>query len=204
MIKFKNYTHTLKLNTECNDRTQDKINLEERKLNEIILDSFELSNIEKSLIDYAIKVTIPQINNNPKPLSQVNVDDLEKYANIFLNHFGSQWTGNPDYFEIDIYINKYVIGINFKVVDSKPAKFINIIRNEKIEELFQFMEMGEEKITDIFYKQRDIRGFNESSFYIVKPNQYKNWHPAIGYGDLSEFIETLLNAEREELIQENN
>ena len=57
--------------------------------------------------------------------------------------------------------------------------------------------MGEEKITDSFYKQRDIRGFNESSFYLIKPNQYKNWHPAVAHGDLAEFVEAMLKAEKD-------
>ena len=37
--------------------------------------------------------------------------------------------------------------------------------------------------------QKDVKGFEEDFFYIAKPNQYKSWHPALAYLDLSEFIE---------------
>ena len=73
---------------------------------------------------------------------------------------------------------------------------IQVYANKKTDELFQLIKFGEEKITDVFYKQRDIRGFNDSSFYIIKLNQYKNWHPAIAHGDLTEFIEAMLQAEK--------
>ena len=56
------------------------------------------------------------------------------------------------------------------------------------------MKLGEEIITNKFYKQRDIRGFNKTSFYIVKSNQYKNWHPAIAQADLHEFIEEIMKS----------
>ena len=180
-----------------NLKLKKQIIVEQNNLNEIILDSFELSDIEKSLIDYAVKITIPQINNSNKPISKTTNEQLKQYAIIFFDHFKTRWNGNPDYFEIDIYYNNYVVGVNFKVVNSKPKQNINFYPDKNIDELFQFMKIGEEKITDTFYKQRDIRGFNESSFYVIKPNQYKNWHPAVAHGDLAEFTEAMLNAEKD-------
>jgi len=182
-----------------NSQLKTQIESEEKKLNEIILDSFELSNMEKTLLDYAIHITIPQINNKIEPVAKTTEKQLKKYAQIFIDHFGKRWDGNPNYFTIDIYSNNYIVGINIKVVDSKPSRKIRIYPNKKANELFKLIKLGEEKITDIFYKQRDIRGFNESSFYIVKSNQYKNWHPAVAHGDLAEFIEAMFKAEKESL-----
>jgi hypothetical protein len=54
--------------------------------------------------------------------------------------------------------------------------------------------MGWEEITDQFIIQRDIRGFEKHSFYIIKPNEYKNWHPAVAQADLQEFIKDMLEA----------
>ncbi len=183
---------------------KERIFSEEQKLNEIILNEFELTKTEKTLIDYAIEITIPQINNSEDPISKTTNDQLEQYAKIFIDHFSNRWNGHSDYFEIDIFYNRYVVGMNFKVVKSKPNRQINIKPDTNIKELFQLIDIGTEKITDTFYIQRDVRGFNENSFYVVKPNQYKNWHSAVAHGDLAEFIDAMLTAEKEILMAENN
>jgi len=130
---------------------------------------------EKKLINYATKVSIPLLNNSETPIQNTTKAQLEKYAQIFLDHFTSRWNGNPYFFEIDIYSNSYIIGINFKIVKKRRNKAIKIIGNlKKTEELFKLMKIGEKKYTNKFYKQKDIRGFKKTSFYIVKTNQYKN------------------------------
>ncbi len=180
-----------------NYKIESLIESEQKKLNELILKSFKFSDLEKSLIDYAIRITIPQINNKPEPLERTSSEQLHKYAEIFLDHFASRWNGNPNYFAIDIYYDNNIVGMNFKVLDSKPDNKVKIYSDKKVEELFQLIKLGEEKITDVFYKQRDIRGFNELSFYVIKANQYKNWHHAVAHGDLLEFVEAMLQAEKE-------
>ena len=184
-----------------NHRLKAQIESEEEKLNEIILDSFEFSNMEKTLIDYAIQITIPQINNKIEPVAKTTEVHLKEYAQIFIDHFGSRWNGNSNYFTIDIYYNNYIVAMNFKVIDSKTKQIVQIYPNKRTDELFKLIKIGEEKITDVIYKQRDIRGFNESSFYAIKPNQYKNWHPAIAHGDLAEFVEAMLMAEKNILLK---
>jgi len=173
---------------------ESQIEDEEKVLNETILDSFRLTTPEKSLIDYAITITIPQINNQEAPLANPSEKQLVKYAKIFADHFGKRWNKEPTFFEIDIYYNEYIAGMNFKVVKQKPHQIINI-KQENAGDLLKLIKIGEEKITDVFFKQRDIRGFNKTSFYIVKPNQYKNWHEAMAYSDLSEFVDAMLKAE---------
>jgi len=43
------------------------------------------------------------------------------------------------------------------------------------------------------YINRDIKGFGENSFYVIKANEYKNWHRAIARLDISEFMDSLIN-----------
>jgi hypothetical protein len=43
--------------------------------------------------------------------------------------------------------------------------------------------------------QKDIKGFETNSFYIIKPNEYKCWHRAIAWYDVAEFKETIENEE---------
>jgi len=191
MLYLKFYSETMH-----NYELESQIKSEEAKLNKIILDSFELSDLETSLIDYAIQITIPQINNKTEPMVKTTETQLKEYAQIFIDHFSKRWNGDLNYFAVEIYYNNYIVGMNFKVTDSEPKHKIEVYPNKKAVELLQLIQLGEEKITDVFYKQRDIRGFNESSFYVLKPNQYKNWHPAIAHGDLTEFIEAMLQTEK--------
>lgn len=54
------------------------------------------------------------------------------------------------------------------------------------------------KHTQYFYEQKDVINFERDSFYIIKPNEFKNWHPAIAYLDLGEIIDSFLNFNDEE------
>ena len=53
------------------------------------------------------------------------------------------------------------------------------------------------KINDLFYQVNDIINFEENSFFIIKTNEFKNWHPAIAQMDLSEVIDEILSGNRE-------
>lgn len=172
------------------------INKKIKKLDLFLFKKFELSEQDKRLIDYNINISIPLFFGKKEPIAQCDSAQLKNYAQIFLDHFGSRWNGNPDFFEIDIYSSPHVVGMNFKVVKEKRNEAIEPIKNlEKTEELFKLMKLGERKYTKEFYEQKDIRGFNKTSFYIVKSNQYKNWHPAVAQADLHEFIEEMMKSE---------
>lgn len=189
-------------NKECfNQELKTNIQKVEKQLNTIVLKSFEVSSFEKRLIDYATEISIPLLNNNEAPVENATEMQLKNYAQIFLDHFGSRWNGNPDFFEIDIYSSPHFVGMNFKVVKEKEKrdKAIEFIkRSEKTEELFEELynkiKWGEKKYTNKFYQQKDIRGFKKTSFYIIKSNQYKNWHPAVAQADLYEFIEAMMKS----------
>jgi hypothetical protein len=49
------------------------------------------------------------------------------------------------------------------------------------------------------YIQNDTKGFEENSFYIIKPNEYKSWHRAMAWYDVAEFKEAIQKAEMDEL-----
>ncbi len=191
---------------EYNKKIFSKVNhkkLIQEKIEEINLflaNKFELSEQDKILIDYNVNISIPLFFGGKEPILECTQRQLKDYAQIFLDYFSSRWNGNPWFFEIDIYSNKYVIGMNFKVAKKKRAEAIKFREDSKqTENLFKLMELGKEKITDKFYKERDVRGFNKTSFYAIKSNQYKNWHPAIARADLHEFIEAMMRSEIESL-----
>lgn len=194
-ISKNKYSKKILDNTDYEKLIKEKI----KKIDLFLSEKLELSEQEQRLIDYNVNISIPLFFGEKKSIDRCTPAQLENYAQIFLDHFGARWNGNPDFFEVDIYSNKYIVGMNFKVVKEKRDDAIK--KADNIKELFKLMKLGEEKITDEFYEQRDIKGFNPTSFYVVKSNQYKNWHPAVAQADLHEFIEAMLDAGRRHLIE---
>jgi len=71
-------------------------------------------------------------------------------------------------------------------------------QNEDIDILSFIATISSERITDKLFVQKDIRGFEleKDYFYIFKPNEKRLWHKAIGYLDVNEFADAILNAGR--------
>jgi len=184
---------------EFKNLEKEKNNLEQ-KLNDLVLESFDFSESERDLLNYTKEITIPLINNNKAIFEELNWKKWEKYltdyANLFLEYFSNTWNwDNKKYFEIDIYIDKYLVWMNFKVSTKNREGKIKFIDDKNIlEEFKDLVELWEEKITDTFYESRDIRWFNKHSFYIVKYNQKKNWHKWVWQADLSEFIGAMMKS----------
>ena len=59
-------------------------------------------------------------------------------------------------------------------------------------------KVSSEKVTDRLFVQKDIRGFdnNGEDFFIIKPNEKRLWHKAIGYLDVNEFADAIIKAGR--------
>ena len=47
------------------------------------------------------------------------------------------------------------------------------------------------------YIKKDAKGFSENSFFVLKTNEYKNWHKAIARLDVNEFSNAIWEAELE-------
>lgn len=190
---YKNINNEILTNKES---LEEEIYVLEKKLNDTILESFSISNEEKALIDYTKEITIPLINNNQEIFKPVDKDYIKDYANIFIDTFWEIWNWeNSKFFEIDVYSNDYIIWMNFKVVNEKRKEIINFIEDKNnINEIFETFKIWESKITKDLYKIRDVRWFNENSFYIIKFNQIKNWHKWLAYIDINEFRDAMMKS----------
>lgn len=176
------------------------INVEIKKLNSFLFKKFELTDQDKRLIDYNVNISIPLFFGEKESIAPCNSVQLKNYAQIFVDYFSTRWNKKPNFFEVDIFYNDYIVGMNFKVVKEKNKNTINIIRDSgRDDSLIKLMKISEDKITDKIYQQRDIRGFNEASFYVIKSNQFKNWHSAVAQVDLHEFIDSMMQSELESL-----
>ena len=187
-----------------NRNNKHALQKEIQNLNEEVINLYNLSNQEKSLVDYTNSVTIPLLKGNnvqPKKVIkklpyQSNI--LNSYAQIFIDHFRKRFNSDGHFFEVEIIHSKHTILMKFKVV-SEPSKFENSIEWNKKgnkELLKNITDLGFENLSNNLYLQKDIKGFEPDYFYIAKPNQYKSWHSALAYLDLLEFIEAFFKIER--------
>lgn len=172
------------------DNAIDDIGLE-------VINLFEVSKKEKSLIDYANTITVPLLKGKKeikkKVIDKIKNQDvfLKNYAKIFIEHFGNRFNSNGNHFEVEILWSTYTILMKFKIIP-EPSKESECIIWKKIDDkslITKIASFGFENLSDDLFLQKDIKGLEEDFFYIAKPNQYKSWHSALAYLDLSEFIE---------------
>ena len=131
-----------------------------------------------------------------KKITKKTVTVLEEYCQIFINHFSDRFNNTNKYFIIDVYINKDFIALHFVISNEKKEKTITHFFNSSLEDsINKIGGLGIQNVSTNLFAQQDIRGFNKSSFYVIKPNINKNWHKAIAHLDLSEFIEAIAKSE---------
>ena len=173
------------------------------ELNDEILSSFDLDEQERVLVDYAVNITIPLIMKHKgyekKLFSPIpfNGSFLEEYINLFLSRFKTSF--REKHLEAKIWHTDYIIGIFFRVVpnNSTNEQLIEWQEKNNNELLKQISLLGTEKITKKLFIQKDIRDFEKEGFYIIKPNEKKLWHKAIGYLDVNDFIDAILKTGKE-------
>ena len=163
------------------------------KLNEVILKSFGLQ--DNDFVDYALRIQIPQLTgvDDRDVYRAVTESDLWAYGQIFDSCLTDVFSRSGKYIRIRVYPK----------VAGHYCAFEAVIEKEQPENLFQVMKkadthkkiltlLSSHKINDLFYHLKDTLYFEENSFCIIKPNQYKNWHPAIARLDLMEVVDRIL------------
>lgn len=58
----------------------------------------------------------------------------------------------------------------------------------------QKIRFGVYTYNEKFYQIKDVIYFSTDSFYIIKPNRYKYWHPAIAKIDLADVTDQIMHA----------
>jgi hypothetical protein len=171
-------------------------------LNTSIYKEFNISNAEKSLIDYTNNIIIPVqmqhtgFEDNFKAF-ELKEFSIEKYAQIFIDRFKPSLDNEQQEFIVEIWHSNQVIGMFFKVIPKqKNQKDIFWVSKKKEDLLATAIKLSTRKITDKLFVQKDFRGFEKEFFYIFKPNEKRLWHEAIGYQDVDEFMDAVLKTNR--------
>ena len=179
------------------------------KINLIVEEIYQITGHEKDLIDYVLNVSRYQFQESKQHLvSNFNNDDhrnqkivLERYADVYIQEFEKIY--DDEFIQIEIYSLDYFIAMNFVFLNEKPNK--KIIYSDKKEEKEVLNRLANSlsisQITDAndsehnLFIQKDIKGFENNSFYIIKPNEYKCWHRAMAWYDVAEFKEAIEESE---------
>lgn len=176
---------------------QSTIEIDE--LNALIFDAFHL--IDNNFVDYVLNVQIPQLTNtnNNETFRIVQENDLKIYSKIFFDYLFAIFVQSKKYVSINIYPHfaKHYSAIEVVLQDQQPQNWFQILNssNSTKEALIKFSAY---KINDLFFELKDVIYFEENSFYVVKSNYYKNWHPAIAQIDLMEVVEQILSRNGED------
>jgi hypothetical protein len=171
-------------------------------LNSEVNELYDVNDVEAALVDYAENITIPLIKNDQKVYQKAShkVGFLKQYAAIFFNHFGKIFNGrNGHYFEIEVRYNRFFVCMIFRVVNQRPQDTIYINADDSLDMSF-LSKLAIQEVSKNLYVQKDIRVFNETEFYIIKPNEMKCWHAAIAYSDLFAIREQMMKQSQRESV----
>lgn len=177
-----------------------EIEQKKKNLDLEIINSFSFSEQEKALLDYSNNVVIPTLMKHKgfeqilNPLPERS-QELQGYIELILNRFNDSFKKNDRKLIVEIHHTNQLIGLFFRLVPiNEQTEQVNFVNTNDNEVLQRLVTLGNEKITDRLFIQKDIRGFEKDGFYIVKPNEKRLWHKAIAHLDLNEFTDAILTA----------
>lgn len=171
-----------------------QIEEEKTAIDDSINQALNVTVVEKALIDYAIAYTIPlatgKLESMPVSRSVAGYEMLEKYAEVFLSRFEGQF-GEGRYLNYECSVSASHVMVRYLVTNRKEEP---TFKTASLEALEQFLlKLSIEGLSDNLYLRKDIRGFEENGFYIVKPSDQRLWHPAVAYVDVEEFVDAILS-----------
>jgi hypothetical protein len=182
------------------------------KINSIIDNLYGIQGYEKDLIDYVLNVSRYQFQESKqqriieftRAKNHYRNQDLvlKNYAEVFIKEFESIYT--DEFIQVEIYPLDHFIAMNFVFQTEKPDEKILYCTDKKDESdvlhrLANNLSVSQitnttDPIKNLFI-QKDIKGFEVNSFYVIKPNEYKCWHRAMAWYDVAEFKEKIEETE---------
>ena len=164
------------------------------KLNKMIFEAFNLA--DNPFIDYALNVQIPQLTGTAdcKAFCAVTNQELCSYIKPFLEMLSAEYNISGKYLTVNVYpdVANYYSAVEIVLHNRKQSEEIRII-NAPTSTQSALTRFSVHKINDMFFEVKDIIHFEEDSFYIIKSNYYKNWHPAIAEIDVADVIDQILS-----------
>jgi hypothetical protein len=185
-----------------------------KNVNEIVNKSYCVDSFKIDLIDFVLKISRYEFKENK--IDQITkftfIDKadyrnfqfvIKAYADVFFSELEPFYPN--EHISVEVYNLDHFIALNFVFSTEKPIEKIEYKTKEKdewtiLKKIAQAASISQLS-KDIFI-QKDVKGFEENSFYIIKPNEYKCWHRAMAWYDVAE-IKQLIEADELEYLNEN-
>ncbi len=177
-----------------------------KKINEEISDILDLNNKEMSLINYVTEVSIPLFRDEVCALRNAKEGEIKEYTDVLMKHFKKSFENINKCVQADIYLDQYFICVYISIGDykDKEEKNIRISNDYTIERLVNRIgTLSYEQLTSELFIRKDIKGFEKNGFYVIKPNEYKNWHKAAAYMDISEIMDAMISSGKKKVNKEH-
>jgi len=205
VLELSKNIHSLKaqLTTFFSDGSTN-IEISLQSLDQVVLNAFILTKSERSLVRYGVEVTIPTImglkkaNLMSSPLT-LNDQFLASYYEVFISRFESIFAQKNKSFKIEVWYSLNILGVFFQISSPMNGTEVNWVSKNEDELMKKMILLGHHQISEKLFVQKDIRGFEKTSFYIFKPNEKKLWHEAIAYTDVNDFMDAILIAGKKEV-----
>jgi len=162
----------------------------------------QYSKVEASLIEYANEYIIPiQMRHNDIDRLMLSLktfdNSLSEYANLFLERFEPLFAKRNKQFVVRIIMSPQIIAMFFEAVNFSQDNSKIVWETLTDSNMLKLaIHLSTQKVSDKLFVQKDIRGFEKKRFYIIKTNEKRLWHKAIGYMDVEEFMDAILVAGR--------
>lgn len=185
------------------------------EINKIINATYQIRGYEKDLIDYVLNVSRYQFQESKQYKFTRKIDQnssyLKEYISVFTKEFAQLYEGEN--LQVEVYSLDHFIALNFvftKGITDGHTVYVKVESDikEVLKRIANSLSISKlinaHDPTKNLFIQKDIKGFEENSFYIIKPNEYKCWHKAIAWYDVAEIKETIEQAELSYLTKHNN
>ena len=83
------------------------------------------------------------------------------------------------------------VAVRFKVAKEKKSMSFAKSKAGGLQALL--LTLSVENLSDQLYLRKDIRGFEQDGFYIIKPCDLRLWHKAVAYVDVQEIVDAILS-----------
>jgi len=185
-----------------------------KTINLLVEEIYQVKDYEHDLIDYVLQVSRYQFQESRQHLFAKKVDRDENLLRNYAAHFFKEFDDlyEEELLTIEVYALDYFIAFNFKFTKDKNLSKNTVTfkrENDDVKTILNMLAKGlsitsltnlEDSNKNLFI-QKDIKGFEKDSFYIIKPNEYKCWHPAMAWYDVAEIKNIIEQTELKSLAE---
>ena len=181
------------IHSEESDLESEDLAEKERLLDSAVMDGFGVNG--NVFIDYALRIRrMELLNKNIDEIYRPILDaDMKEYSRCFYEHFAAIYNCAEKYIRIHLYPaagNGYAV-MELMISDKNEEQGI-FVGEEDRKEKDGLSRFGIYAYNEKFCQIRDVIYFSTDSFYIIKPNRFKYWHPAIAKLDLADVVDQIM------------